>query len=132
MLPPSARLSAAPWLAVGLLLLSSSCAGFSYHHRRVEQPPLERNLAGVVVGQSDLQQCLDLLGAPNEIFHDEQGEDLELRWTWAETSGWGFFLSLPISRNFSPSLNWGTQGEQPQYLRLFFDQSGSLTRLSRG
>lgn len=127
--PPSWRGRA---LALSLLMCMPACAGISYEHRTLEQPPLERSLAMLDVGRSDLQTCLDLLGAPNQVRQDEQSEGFELRWEWDETSAWGFFITIPTGTDFSPSVNWENREAQTDFLRLFFSADGRLQRLSRG
>jgi len=116
----------------GLLCLLPACAGISYEHRSVEKPPAERAMAMLTVGTTDLQTCLDTMGAPMMVRKDEQGDGMELLWLWEETSAWGFFITIPTGTDFSPSLNWADREQQPQFLRLFFSGDGKLLRLSRG
>lgn len=119
-------------LALALLLAMPACVTVTYQDQQVDRPPPERATALLAVGESDLGQCLELLGAPTQVRHDELGDEMELRWEWSRVTGWGLGVTLPVGQDWSPSVNYGRRGESPDYLRLFFDRDGRLTRLSRG
>ena len=74
-------------------------------------------MAMLQVGTTDLQSCLDTMGAPMMVRKDEQGDGMELLWLWEETSAWGFFISIPTGSDYSPSLNWADRERHPQFLR---------------
>lgn len=129
-------MAAGPLRATGrclaLLLAAPACVTVTYQDQQVDRPPPERATALLAVGESDLRQCLELLGAPTQVRHDELGDEMELRWEWSRVQGWGLGVTLPIGQDWSPSVNYGRRGESPDYLRLFFNRDGRLTRLSRG
>jgi hypothetical protein len=123
---------AARWRGVGILLLCTlSCASINFTNRRINTPLEERLVAQAIVGESDLAQCLSVLGAPTSVTPSDDGERYILTWKWLEQSDWGFNLSLPLGDQ-NASFNWTDSASNPQYVRLFFDHDWTLMEKAEG
>lgn len=108
-----------------------ACAGVSFQQERSGMPIPDRVVTDIRAGQVDLQHCLQHLGAPTQVERSTDGKRVVLTWAWQEQSTWGFFLSLPLG-DYSPSMNWADQSQQPHYVRLFFDRDWLLVDVAQG
>lgn len=114
-----------------LALPTFGCAGLSFQNQRNELEPPARVVQAIRPGEVDLHFCLEQLGAPTLVSRSEDGSQHVLTWAWEEQGGWGFFLSAPVGDS-SVSFNWADEEQQPNYLRLFFDQDWRLVDLAQG
>lgn len=118
-------------MSVRLLLLlifcsSSSCVSVQYGRERLDLPPTEEAIASLVPGTTQLQECLDLLGAPKVVEPTQTGERLTLAWVWNAGSGWGFGVSVPLGEQVNASFQYDdVQSDLPR-LQLRFDGEGVL------
>ena len=118
----SAPRLAAPMLLLAPLLGLASCAGLRFQHVRAGVEPDLRAARALQPGESTLEDCLLVLGAPLTVDEDENGGGRVLTWSWEHVHGWGFFFSLPLSEWVSASLNYDEIGRDPDHLRLVFDR----------
>jgi len=109
----------------------ASCASVNFNHSRFETPPPRAAISQAVPGDSDLEHCLLLMGAPTSVEPAEDGQSFVLTWDWLEISDWGFNVSIPIGDR-SASFNWQDSDQQPQYVRLFFDRDWMLVGKAEG
>ena len=119
------------WSCAVLLLASTSCASINFSHVRVDTAPEKAAVAQAVAGQTDLEKCLNLLGAPTSVEPSETGQRFILTWNWLEQEDWGFSLSIPLGDQ-SASFNWKDSESQPQFVRLFFDANWRLVDKAEG
>ena len=81
--------------------------------------------------QTDVDQCLAVLGAPL-LVQRGPGASTELLWAHTDRGGWGFSISLNIFRFANPSFSYqGTDGAA-EALRLRFDEGWRLIQKSEG
>lgn len=112
-----------------LLGLTASCASGGLTQMRWQQPPDELAVKQLQPGM-DLQQCLDLLGAPSEVGQDDdQSGRRYLTWEWLQESGWNLSLSVPVSDNSSASYQYTRTKNQIKHLQLVFDPSWRLEEI---
>ncbi len=111
--------------AFGACLLAS-CAGVSFQHVAAGEMPDLRASRVLAPGKSSLEECLQILGAPNSVEEEESGGGRVLTWRWEHVHGWGFFVGLPLSDWASASLNYDRMARDPDRLRLVFDENWLL------
>jgi hypothetical protein len=125
----AARCRAALLLAP-LLLPAAGCAAIDWRSARIDLPPDLDAAQCLEVGTSTLTECLELLGAPNEVLEAETDEGWVLTWAWTRSRGWGASVSLPISDSFNASLNWQDDSTGAHRLQLRFAADGTLSELA--
>ena len=87
-------------------------------------------VAQLAIGM-DLQQCLDLLGAPTSVRRDDEGIRTVLSWEWLEAGGYGLSLSVPLSEQASASVDYGTDSQQFRQIQVFLDTQLKVVDVSR-
>lgn len=121
------RASFAYALLLGLGL--SSCLSGEYDQFRTYQPPPAQQVEALVVGQSDLGDAVERLGAP--IFVIETGEGVTLAYGWRNAQRWNVTLSAPI-RDVDANFSFTSRDANTPGLVLFFDADWTLTRMESG
>lgn len=111
-------------------IASVSCVSAEFSTLRVDQEPNAEQLAAVKIGDS-LQACLDALGAPTAVTRDDEGVRTVLTWQWLEARGWGLSASVPLTDRNSASVDYASNSQNPQQLRVFFDSSWNVVEVSR-
>jgi hypothetical protein len=120
------RFSLTPLL---LLALTASCASGSLTQVRWQQPPDDVAVEQLQPGM-DLQQCLDLLGAPYAVGQDDDENGRRyLTWEWLQQNGWNLSLSVPLSDQASASYQYTRNKNQIKHLQLIFDPSWKLLEI---
>lgn len=117
--------------AIVLLLVAStvSCASGSLSQVRWQQPPSDVAVEQLTPGM-DLQQCLDLLGAPYAVGQDDdEAGHRYLTWEWLWQKGWNVSLSVPVSDSASASYQYTRNKNQIKHLQLVFDANWRLTEI---
>jgi len=113
----------AAWIAC-----STGCITATLERERVLHEPL--GVYSLVVGESDLDDCLAALGAPLVV--RENGEGAWLAWGWAERGGWSLTGSVPVTDNNSISMRYGRSLDGLEGAVLFFDRDWILVARRRG
>ena len=116
------------WLlpcALTLTLTAPGCTIANAGKLRWEQAPDPRAVAKLEPGAHDLQDCMDLLGAPLEVQKDEDGLRRILTWHWMDALNWNFSVSVPIADQ-SASYQYGRNEHKVEQLQLVFDGEWQL------
>ena len=113
-------------LALLAPLLAGCLSGEYTSRRNLQEPPAH---FGLVPGKDDLSACLDVLGAPLQVY--ENGEGAVLAWGWSEDRVWGLTMSIPMgSQRGSFTYQRGATGLEG--LVLVFDEAWLLTSIKEG
>lgn len=83
----------------------------------------------LVVGETDLEEALEELGAPLQVY--EVGRDVAVVWGWYKGSGWGVQVSVPIGDE-QGSVSYQDNTDKVEGLLLLFDQDWSLLSARTG
>ncbi len=119
-------------LAVALLAsLPVGCVQIEYMRNSSEAPIPESAVAALRVGASDLQACLDALGAPLFVYRQANG-GVVLAYGFRESSGWGISGSYTPREYGSVSLAFDSDTANIDGYVLQFDDAWQLTALQRG
>lgn len=118
----------AAW-TLALAALLPGCVSAEFTKLRLDQPPAEEAVARVRTGMS-LQDCLDLLGAPDSVQRDEDDRLTVLGWQWYEGSGWGISVSVPLSDQASASLDYARDRAQVKRIQILFDSGLEVVEIS--
>ena len=83
---------------------------------------------------ADLQDCLDVLGAPLWVWERpvEDGIGFAAAYGWFLSQDWGFDVSIPVTEWYSVSFDYGEISEDMQGVVLFFDAEGRLESFREG
>jgi hypothetical protein len=123
------------WLmpcAMILALMASGCTIANVGELRWEQAPDPNVVAKLEPGVHDLQDCMNLIGAPLEVQKDEDELRRVLTWHWMDSLNWNFSVSVPIADQ-SASYQYGRNKRKVQQLQLIFDSDWQLLEvLSEG
>lgn len=79
---------------------------------------------------SNLQECLEELGAP--LLVREHMDGALLAWGWADERAFGLNLSIPVARSVSANLGYNRSFEGMRGLVLFFDEAWIMQGMHRG
>lgn len=115
-------------ILVALVACSTGCIAATLERERVLHEPL--GVYSLVVGESDLDDCLAALGAPLVV--RENGEGAWLAWGWAERGGWSLTASVPVTDYNSVSMRYGASLDGLEGAVLFFDRDWILVARRRG
>jgi hypothetical protein len=108
----------------------SGCITFSWQRTAAFRAPAEGTLERLRPEVSDLEECLAVLGAPNEVA--ERADGFLLIYAWVDTSNKGVSARVPVTRFFDASLSYSRLSDRFQAVVLFFDQDARLTGLHEG
>ena len=125
--------SAFPSLVPLLLALALSLGGcISVNYQRFSQfePVDEFALSEIQTPGTDLQTCLDALGAP--LFVRETPHGVVLAYGWQDAGRWGFDVSITFERVIRVSFDYNQIDEQLRGVVLLFDSDWKLIALRRG
>lgn len=115
-----------------LLLLCGSCANASLNSSIDGRAVPLSGLQALHSGESNLTQCLQLLGAPAKVKASENGKQFILSYEWQKLSGWEAGLALPLGGNVDASLNFTTSDTSPEFVKLIFDERWLLIEIMQG
>lgn len=117
-------------LAVAALaLLSSSCLNYTYARVVAFRPPKQVAVESLVVGRSQLPECLERLGAP--LIVQEYQAGCAMAWGWFEAEDWNVSISAPIGDD-SGSVSFRSVDGRMRGLLLIFDEDWTLLTLRSG
>lgn len=117
-----------PGLFLALLLAStlSSCASFTWRRYIVQQALPQEVLETLPQSGLELQQCLDLLGAPTVVREYEE-EGLVLAWSWIRQRDLAASVSVPVTDYQSASFSYTDIRNKENGVVLWFDAQRRLT-----
>ena len=123
--------SSAPALGLlALAALASGCVSASYSRIRVQSEPAAAAYDALVAGESDLGDCLEAFGAP--LIVDELNLGAVIAWSWTQDRGYRLGVSLPVSDNFTASLNYKDVAMKLNGIVCFYDSDWTLVEKRRG
>ncbi|HPF14128.1 MAG TPA: hypothetical protein PLJ12_07655, partial [Planctomycetota bacterium] len=103
----------------------------TYSREDRQTPPSEAVLELLQPGQSDLQTCLDALGAPLVV--RARGEETELIWGWQRTGGWSLTFRLPLAdRGGDGNFSYAESKRGGRGVTLRFDREEQLVARNEG
>lgn len=110
-------------------LVTPGCVRGIYNRVNVNEPRSETAVSALRAGETELQEALDSLGAPNLVWPTSDGT--ALAWAHTHERGWGLRLSVPI-RQFSANFDYRSNLAKAEAIALFFDEDWKLEYLRRG
>ncbi len=111
--------------------VSSGCLSATWRRDVRYGPPPPGALESLRPGESELDPCLALLGAPLDVWESAQG-GIALAYGWERERNLGFTFSIPLDRGASASLNVVDERAKLRGVVLFFDERGKLVLLRTG
>ncbi len=122
------------WSALGLTLAAlTGCGELRYTRILVQRPPASAAVELLVPGLN-LQQCIDLLGAPNlvqQLANDDPETGYLCSWIWFKDAGYSVQVSSPIDSGPSASITYASSQQRVPSLQLQFDYQDNLLRFER-
>jgi len=119
-------------LAAAVLTSSTtSCISFQWGRGRVYTRPAVERMHELVPGESDLADCLERLGAPNEVW-EADGERVALVWWWIDAKTWGLSISVPVLDQASVSAAYQDTRAPGRGVVALFDSNLVLESWRRG
>ncbi len=115
-------------ILAGLVVCCPGCLTATLDRERVLHEPV--GVYALSAGESNLNDCLGILGAPLVV--RENGEGAWMAWGWAERGGWSLTLSVPLTDSQSISLQYGRRLQGLEGAVLFFDHDWKLVAKRRG
>lgn len=119
-----------PLVLLPLLLLTPGCLQLTYSRVITLHEPDDDDLAKLVPGESDLDDCLELLGAPLGVFEIPGG--MALSYGWQSVRGWKFQASMPVVKHVTGRLSYSDTGQDIPAILGLFDTNCTLTEIRRG
>lgn len=116
------------WLP--LLLCTSSCLSLNWERHLLEKPIPEGSIESLVVGESNLGDCLDSLGAP--LFVDELGDRVALTYGWGRNTAWNLSADISFIHESAGSVAYGTVRARMPGVILILDEERILRTVRRG
>ena len=112
-------------------LLVSSCVQAQFERNNQLRPVVEEDLLQFVPGETKLDDCLAVLGAPLFV-RERQTYGAELAYGWFHQTDWGLSVSLPVAENVSASFNYDELDEKLRGVVLLFDEDWTLEVVRTG
>lgn len=113
-----------------LAFAASGCVSGDYERFDIETPPRREVIDGLVVGQSELGQCLAGFGAP--LFVRELGTGAAMAWGARRDHGWNISASVPVGKGFNANLRYTTERVALRGIVCFFDADWKLVEFKEG
>jgi len=85
----------------------------------------------MALGETDLAECLRVLGAPLLVW-EVSSDSYGLAYGWEDTSGWSVNLSIPLAGKGSGSFDYESQMLNLYGVVLIFDDEDQLVRHQSG
>ena len=89
-------------------------------------------VAKLSIGESDLDDCIKMLGAPTLVEQSDSGNHVVVSYEWLRTSGWRIGVSGQISRIGNTSVNYQNSDTSPSFVKLIFDKEWQLIEVMQG
>jgi len=118
-------------LSVGLALGAASCVKAQYERHIVLEPVRTDELQHLVPGESDLEHCLAVLGAPNFVW-ERSGDSIAIAYGSYRHQGWQLGASVNVTRGVSASFDYGELEALSRGYVLLFDERWKLESVSEG
>lgn len=119
-----------------MLLPALGCVRASYDQVSFNEPIASAQVQALQPGRDDLGSCLEVLGAPVDVFEYRVADDgtsgMALVWFWQHEVGWGLRVSAPVARNASASFDWDWAGTDTPGVVLWFGPDLVLERREQG
>ncbi len=119
------------WMCLSAILLLSSCVNVSWFRDRSHAPISEKATQSFTPGQTNMQDCLNKLGAPILVIPGAL-DSLDLLWVWNDKASWEISVSFNIISRVSTSVRYSSTDASMDALRLRFDKNFVLTQARRG
>lgn len=116
-------------IALLACLCLPSCLTVEFSTVRASLPPAEGTIQQIEAGM-DLQNCLDILGAPTSVRRADDGWRTVMSWEWLVAEGFGVSFSVPIADQASASADYGSNSQDLQQFRVFFDAEYKVVEIS--
>ncbi len=113
-----------------LMLATSSCLSISWERHYQEKPVERQTVDGLLIGETNLDDCLAALGAP--IFVDELNERMALTYGWGQSTAWNLSVDVSIVDDAASSVSYGSFRERMRGVVLIFDRAGILRVVRHG
>ena len=111
------------------LLLSSSCISVVWERDRWHRPPAVDTVDALHEG-TDLEACLELLGAPLKVW--QVGDGYALSWAWYDSRELSYKLQIPLGQGANTSIKHTNIGRETEGLLLLFDANDELVFKEQG
>jgi hypothetical protein len=112
-----------------LSLLFTSCVSVVWEREHWHRPPRADSVSALQEGD-DLASCLEVLGAPLEVWQVTEG--YALTWAWYDAQELSYKLQLPLSQSGSTSIKYTNIGRETEGLLLVFDAEDKLVLFEEG
>jgi hypothetical protein len=116
--------------ALALAALAAGCVSFQYQRDQIERPLLEERVGELVVGQTDLDEVLQRLGAPLEVWEGSDGTPV-LAYGGLHSAEWNVNVSLPLQQASAP-LDWTDTAARTHGVVILFDRELRLSLVRAG
>ncbi len=117
--------------AIALAFAGVSCVKAQYERHIVLQPADTSELEHLVPGESDLAQCLAVLGAPNFVW-ERRGDAIAIAYGAYRHQGWQLGASVNVGRGMSASFDYGELEALTRGYVLLFDANWRLEGVNEG
>ena len=117
--------------ALLLLVLLPGCLSGSWRRETRHEPPPRGALRSLVVGESDLGDALEVLGAPLWVW-EAPADGMAVAYGWLERRGFSLNLSVPVTRDLNASFDYDDVDDDMKGCVLFFDAEHRLVEKRRG
>lgn len=111
--------------------VSSGCAKLQYERHIQLQPIASDELQHLVPGESDLEHCLSVLGAPNLVW-ERRGDSIAIAYGSYRHEGWQAGANFSIGSGPSASFDYGELEALSRGYVLLFDEQWKLESVSEG
>jgi len=111
-------------------LLLAGCVSGNYTRMLVNEPIDDARIAALSAG-SDLQVCLDALGAPARVWETDAGR-FAVAYGWIRQRGWSIRASYPLASFFSASISYEDRLRKMRGAVLWFDSDLKLVEAKTG
>jgi hypothetical protein len=118
-----------------LACAASACVQVSWSRESHDAPLPAAADAGFTRGETDLAECLELLGAPLWVWEHDPGGGAggaALAYGWFDERNLGFRASVEVYRGASASVDYDQIDQRMRGLVLFFDADWKLTAWREG
>ena len=112
--------------------MSSSCANASLNSNSVGRRINSDVVQQLEVGESNLSDCLLVLGAPTLVGQSDDGTQFVLSYEWLRTAGWKVGVSVPLSDFINTSVNYANSDSSPNFVKLIFNNDWRLIKVLQG
>ena len=117
-------------LSLAALLPLTGCVQLNWDRVSFNEPISGDRLLELRPDQSDLGDCLRVLGAPHQVWENNGG--VVLAWAWLDRAGWGLSVSYTFTRFVTASVNYADADTDINGVVLVLDSDLRLRQVRRG